>query len=179
MTKPQDKAKKAKAITMMFTAFGQAGEAERMATYVEMLDCISADILDKVCKKAIMECKYLPSIAELVQAAQSLVQQATGTGSPSWEDAWKQIEKEMHETFVYGKPKFTHKEIEDAVNAFGWEELCSVLTKDLPIVRAQLRDMYKSICERKKEQRMNAYVLGNAVLIESGDGNNKVRLMLK
>ena len=51
MTKPQDKAKKAKAITMMFTAFGQAGEAERMATYVEMLDGISADILDKVCTR--------------------------------------------------------------------------------------------------------------------------------
>ena len=64
MATAHDKAKKAKAITMMFTAFGQAGEAERMATYVEMLDCISADILDKVCTKAIMECKYLPSLAE-------------------------------------------------------------------------------------------------------------------
>ena len=167
--------RKGKIITMLFTAYGQAGEAERMAMYVKKLKDIPADVLDKACDKAVMESRYLPSIAELVQSAQSIAEQISGTGSPSWEEAWKQIEKEMRNTFVYGKPQFTHKEIADAVNAFGWEELCSVLTKDLPIVRAQLRDMYKSICERKKTQRMNSYILGEAVLIES---ENKVRLML-
>lgn len=162
-------------ITKLFAAFGQSSEGKRIAVYCQYLEDIPADILAKVCKKSIMECKYLPTIAELVQSAQNLVEQVSGTGAPSWEEAWKQIEKEMRNTFVYGKPQFTHKEIADAVNAFGWEELCSVLTKDLPIVRAQLRDMYKSICERKKTQRMNSYILGEAVLIES---ENKVRLML-
>ena len=159
------KSKQLKSITMLFTAFGQSGEAERMAMYVEMLQDIPADVLDKVCRKAILECKFLPSIAELVQSANNLVGDMTGNGTPTWEEAWQEIEKEMKDTFVYGKPQFSHPEITQAVESFGWEELCSVLTRDLPIVRAQLRDMYNNICADNRKKEINRHVVGGTSLL--------------
>ena len=99
-----------------------------------------------------------------------------GNGVLSWDEAWKEIVKEMHDTFVYGKPKFSRPEIEKAVNAFGWQELCEVTIKELPIVRAQLRDMYNGICETSKKSKINAYVLGTASLLDDG---KIVRLILK
>ena len=167
--KNDEKAKKAKAIAMMFASFGQGSEAERMAIYVEMLNDIPADVLEKVCKKAILECKFLPSIAELVQSARNFIGDMTGNSTPTWEEAWGEIENEMQTTFVYGEPQFSHPAIKQAVDAFGWQELCSVLTKDLPIVRAQLRDMYNGICEQSRRSKINSYVMGNGVLIERVD----------
>ena len=161
-----EKSKKAKAITMLFGSFGQSNDADRMAIYVEMLNDIPADVLDKVCRKTILESKFLPSIAELLQSARNLIGDMTGNGTPTWEEAWKEIEHEMQTTFVYGEPQFSHPAIKQAVDAFGWQELCSVLTKDLPIVRAQLRDMYNGICEKSRRSKINSYVMGNGVLIE-------------
>ena len=161
-----EKSKKAKAITMLFGSYGQGSDAERMAIYVEMLADIPADVLDKVCKKAVYESKYLPSIAELVQSANNFIGEMEGQTILPWDEAWKEIEKEMHDTFVYGKPKFSRPEIEKAVKAFGWQELCEVTIKDLPIVRAQLRDMYNGICEQSRRSKINSYVMGDGVLIE-------------
>lgn len=172
----QELEKRTQIITSLLAIYDKAGDKNMIVSYVELLKDIPVDVLKTACRKISLESEHRPTPAVIVKAAHSIVEQATGTGSPSWEDAWREIEKEMHDTFVYGKPQFSHKEIEDAVNAFGWEELCAVLTKDLPIVRAQLRDMYKSICERRKEQHINAYVLGGAVLI---DTEKEVRLKLK
>ena len=164
--KIDDKSKKAKAIAMLFGSFGQGSDAERMAIYVEMLNDIPADVLDKVCRKTFLESKFLPCLADLLQSARNFFGDMTGNGTPTWEEAWKEIEHEMQTTFVYGEPQFSHPAIKQAVDAFGWQELCSVLTKDLPIVRAQLRDMYNGICEQSRRSKINSYVMGNGVLIE-------------
>ena len=155
------KAKQLKIITMMFTAFGQGGEAERIAMYVEMLKDIPADVLDKVCRKAILESRFLPSIAELLQTARDFM----GVETLPFADAWDEIETQMHEAFVYEKPRFSRPEIERTVNAFGWQELCEVTTKELPIVRSQLRDMYNAICEQSKKTEVSQYVVGKGELL--------------
>ena len=166
--KIDDKSKKAKAIAMLFGSFGQGSDAERMAIYVEMLNDIPADVLDKVCRKTILESKFLPSIAELLQSARNLIGDMTGNGTPTWEEAWGEIENEMQTTFVYGEPQFSHPAIKQAVDAFGWQELCSVLTKDLPIVRAQLRDMYNNICADNRRKVISGHVMGRNNLLDTG-----------
>jgi len=161
--------RKGKSIAMLFTAYGQGGDAERMAMYVEMLQDIPAEVLAKACKKSITTRKYLPSIAEIIEDAQNIVNESNGTPDVPFAEAWKEITKELHDTFVYGKPSFSRKEIEDTVNAFGWQELCEMRTSDIPIIRAQLKSMYEGICARAKEKRTNNYVLGVGVLLGSDD----------
>lgn len=162
------KTQQLKSITMLFTAFGKGNEAEQMAMYVQMLQDIPAEILDKVCKKAIYESRFLPSIAELVQSANNLMGDLTGNGTPTWEEAWKEIEHEMQTTFVYGEPRFSHPAIKQAIDSFGWQELCSVLTRDLPITRAQLRDMYNNICAENRKKVINGHVMGRNNLLDTG-----------
>ena len=77
----------------------------------------------------------------------------------------------MHDAFVYKKPVFSTPEIESAVNSFGWIALCTSLEKDMPIVRAQVRQFYENACKRKAEADMNGYVLGTKPegFIQAGD----------
>ena len=152
-------------ITKMFAAFGQSGDGKRIATYCQYLADMPIEVLQRVCTKSVLESRYLPSIAELVEYAQNIVNEANGTPDLPFAEAWKEITKELHDTFVYGKPHFSRKEIEDTVNAFGWQELCEMRTSDIPIIRAQLKSMYEGICARTKEKRTNNYVLGYGLLL--------------
>lgn len=156
-------------ITKMFAAFGQSSDGKRIATYCQYLSDMPVEVLQKVCVKSVLESKYLPSIAELVEAAQNIVNEANGTPDLPFAEAWKEITKELHDTFVYGEPRFSRPEIKQTVDAFGWQELCEMRTTDIPIIRAQLKSMYEGICARNKEKRTNNYVLGYGVLLGVND----------
>ena len=166
-----DKAKKAKSITMMFTAFGQGGDAERMAMYVEMLKDIPAEVLDKACRKSIMERKYLPAISEIIEDAHNIVNEANGTPDLPFAEVWKEILQQLHETyFDWEEGTFSRKEIEQLVKCFGGlRELRMMTTAEEPIIRAQMNKMYDGICARAKEKRTNNYVLGVGVLLGRDD----------
>ena len=178
MSKADDKIKRAKIITTLFAAYGQSSDAERMATYVEMLKDIPAEVLDRVCKKAILECKYLPSIAELFEGTQNLVRESNGTSIVPFAQVWEEIMKQLDETyFDWEEGTYSRKEIKQLVDAFGGlRELRMMQTSEVPIIRAQMNKMYDGICARNKERHTNEYVLGAAYLIDSG---NEVRLKLK
>ena len=177
MSKSDDKVKRAKVIATLFTAYGQGSDAERMAIYAEMLKDIPTELLDAVCNKAARECKYLPSIAELLEATQSLVAEATGTNELPFAEVWEEILSEINRTYVWDKPQFSRKEIEQLVRSFGWNELKMMETREIPVIRSQLNKMYDGICKRSREQRMNQYILGQAALLIGED--SEVRLRLK
>lgn len=162
--------KRGKIISMLFASFRQGSDAESMAMYVEMLKDIPPDVLDKACRKSIMERKYLPAIAEIVEDAKNIVGEVNGTNFLPFPDVWEEITKQLHDVFVYGEPHFSRPEIKELVDAFGWQELCEMRTSDIPIIRAQLKKMYEDICKRHAEKDMNSYIVGTAVLIDMGDG---------
>lgn len=160
-------AKQLKAISEMFVAFGNSSDAERMATYTKMLEDIPAEVLQKVCLAAMEKHKFLPSIAELLDDARSLM----GAVDPSlnvvpFAMAWEEIQKQMNDAFVYQKPEFSRTEIQAAVDAFGWMNLCETKIKDMPTVRAQMRRIYEDICAEAKESRVNNHVLGKGDMVE-------------
>lgn len=162
-----DKTTNAKIIASMFACYGQGNDGVRIATYVNVLSDIPTEILSKVCRKMILESKFLPSVAEIVEASRSLI----GTMDESsrmkpWAEAWAEIEHQMQTAFVYAKPVFSTKEIESAVKMYGWHELCETPSKDMRIAKAQLRDMYHEVCERSREESVNKFVLGAGNLLD-------------
>lgn len=169
-----DKTTNAKIIASMFACFGQGQDGVRIATYVNVLSDIPTDILSKVCRKMILECKFLPSVAEIVEASRSLVgSMDESSRTKTWAEAWQEIEHQMQECFVYGKPVFSTKEIESAVKMYGWHELCETPSKDMRIAKAQLRDMYHEVCERSREESVNNFVLGAGNLL----GNTSIKMI--
>lgn len=172
MTFDNDEVERTKIIGLLFGAYGQSNDGQRQAIYSKMLADIPNPVLRKTVKKIILENKFVPSVSEIVDAAKSLM----GTVDESkrvkpWHEAWAEIQKQMQEAFVYKKPVFSTPEIEAAANAFGWIALCTSLEKDMPIVRAQVRQLYENACKRKAEADMNGYVLGTNPdgLLSAGD----------
>ena len=162
-----DTSMNAKIIASMFACYGQGQDGVRIAAYVNVLSDIPTDILSKVCRKMILESKFLPSVAEIVEASRSLIgSMDESSRTKTWAEAWQEIEHQMQECFVYAKPKFSTKEIESAVKMYGWHELCETPSKDMRIAKAQLRDMYHEVCQRSKEESVNKFVLGEGKLLD-------------
>ena len=158
-----DNTTKAEVIGTMFGAYGQADDAKRVAIYVKLLSDIPAAVLGKACKKLMLENKFLPTIAEIVEASKSLL----GTANDDkrireWDEAWKEIERAMQRTPWGSYPVFSRPEIAQAVESFGWYNLQTCLAEKIDTVRAQMRRIYEDVCKRTKEQGHNEYVLGRS-----------------
>ena len=138
--------RRTKAIVTLLAIWNFGGNTDMITAYVTATKDIHVDVLEKTCKKLMIECESRPVPATILQAAQNFVSEINGADILPWDEAWKEIEK--------------------AVKAFGWQELCEVTIKELPIVRAQLRDMYNGICEQSRRSKINSYVMGDGVLIE-------------
>lgn len=148
-------------IATLFGAYGQAVDGQRPSIYVKMLKDIPVNVLERACQKIILENKFLPSIAEIVEASRSLVGTADDDSRiREWDEAWAEIERAMQATPWGQYPAFSRPEIAQAVASFGWHDLQMTLAEDMPTVRAQVRRMYEDVCKRTKERGSNEYVLG-------------------
>ena len=175
-----DKAK-AKIIASMFSAFGQGSDGVRIATYTRVLCDIPTDILSKACRKLLLESKFVPSIAEIVEASRSLMGTIDkGKKVLSWAEAQREIKQGINRTWyhgclgeevsdeLYGKPcepKWSTDEIRQTIETYGMDNIGKAQESDMPIVWSQLRKIYETICLRKKEESINNYILGEGNLL--------------
>ena len=152
--------KKTQAMTLLFRAFGQGNDNERMAIYIQLLSQeLSEDVLVLVVEKAIRVCKYLPTIAELLSMAESLRGSVTRQGIPSWAEAWGEIQRAMYTTWWGEQPSFTHPAIAEAVKAYGWTSIQGARAEDMPTISAQLRRIYDETAKRSREQAENTRLI--------------------
>lgn len=148
-------------LAIMFGAYGQASDAERLAIYAATLKGIPNELLGKAVKKLLLESKFMPSIAEIKTAAESLYQTVDDSGRiRDWAEAWAEIEKAMQAT-PWGKtPTFSRTEVQEAVACIGWSNLQRCAARDFNTLRAQVRQAYELICKRKRDESCNGYILG-------------------
>lgn len=64
---------------------------------------------------------FLPSIAEVRDAAAEL----TAGHLPDGDEAWREVQSRMRKVGSYGTPRWSHPAIADTVKAMGWLELCA------------------------------------------------------
>lgn len=160
-------------ITTLFSAFGQSGDGIRIAAYVHVLAGVPIPLLKAICNKLILTNKFLPTVSEIVTAGKSLIEESNGQRMKTWDEAWAEIQQVCKDVFIYGKPTWSTAEIEAAVNSFGYKELCTAPQKDMQIVRAQMRQIYESVCSRAKDKQVNEFVLSgkaNKLLTGVADG---------
>ena len=155
-----DVEKRIKILTVLFGMFGQAGDDNRIELYLQFTHDLPTDVLDKAVKKVITECKFLPTVAEIIEAARGLVAEAEPEARvKTWAEAWGEIEKAMYRTPWGRTPTFSTPEISEAVFSFGWSTLHTAEAREMPTIRAQIRRMYEDICARRKEQANNRYAM--------------------
>ena len=153
----------AKAISVLFGAYGKSDDLSRQLIYCRMCRDIPLDLLKKTVEKLILESRFLPTVAEIVEASKSLLGSMDDNKRiKGWEEAWAEIEKAMHTTAWGRTPKFSTPEIAKAVDIFGWYNIHTCSSKDFNVIRAQVRDIYKAVCARRIETNTNNYLLGSS-----------------
>jgi len=144
--------------------------------YIKALSVLSDLQLQASVLKCMRICKFFPSIAEIMEQAEHIVQVANGTKHKTNDEAWNEVLKQMNEAFIYKKPKFTTPEIESAALAMGWSGLCQTELGYMGTIRSQFLRMYESTCKRKKEEKIDNDVLSifenlgiNIKMLKMGD----------
>lgn len=166
--KKTEKIARVKALTMLFTAFGSGDDANRIAVYTKAFDGMPVDVLDAACRKCMYELKFLPSISEILEAAQALVEESNDRRQLEWGEALAEIEARMNDSFYQtgGKVKFSTPELEATVKAIGWRNICYCSAHEYPVVRAQLRKVYEDYCRRARAKTVNKIVFNQEKLVE-------------
>lgn len=129
---------------------------DTIRVYNLMLADIPVEILFKAVQKCVTTCKFLPSIAEVREAAKSFVAEVEGSRIKGYEEAWDEVQRAVRQVGVYSPaPQWSTMEIAKVVRAIGWPELCTVESEDVNTMRAQFKAMYEAFCRRSKEEAEN------------------------
>lgn len=159
----------AKIMTILFASFDKQDQKQRIEIYCRMLKDIPQDVLQKVVEKTIYENKFLPSIAEIVEACRSLTSTASGEREvPDWNEAWAEVEKAMRDTHWGKNPTFSHPAIEQAVKNYGWKSIHEVKADDYHTMQAQLRRVYDEVAKRFVENKRNNIILQSDAVLAQG-----------
>lgn len=148
-------------LATLFAAYGQAGDAKRLAAYTMALKDIPENLLMKACSLILYEKKFLPAVCEILTACRELVGEVNGNRVKTWAEAWKEIRDKMHYSFLYEKLEWSTPEIQMAVEAYGWRDLCLAPAKDWTTVESQVRRYYENACQRNLQKKNRDYVLKN------------------
>ena len=169
----------AKHMAVLFGAYGQSTDIDRQKIYVADLADFPAELVGVACKKLRYEVKFLPTISEIVDATKSLVATSTGKRLPSWLEAQAEIEGQIRASGLYKAPKFSCKEIEKAVKAYGWLNICLASDKMMPTIWVQLRKNYEQYCQRKQQDAINSYVLQGRMPCLLDNGLLPIKMLLE
>lgn len=154
---------KTEMLLTLFAGYGAENNQTRLKAYMYALQDIEPELLEKACRKVFDEWPHaaLPSVGYIRQACKSLYTTVNpDVRLADWPEALAEIEAAMYLVPWGHKPHFTRLEIELTVKAFGWRNIHEAHEKDMPTIRAQLRDIYKGICSRAKDDSNNSYILG-------------------
>lgn len=125
---------------------------QRAAVYTEFLKDIPDELLMPAVRNVIMTCKFAPSVAEIREEAMRLRDSVSGKDAPDAGRAWGDALKAVSSVGYYRRPKFDDPITQEAVERFGWQELCSQPTDTISVARAQFMKIYNECAKRHKEQ---------------------------
>lgn len=140
---------------------------ETIQVYAVALSVLTEDQLQAAVLRCMRTCKFFPSIAEIMEAADEITDVTNSTRLSDEDEAWQEVLQQVHDAFVYRKPKFSRPEIEQAAMAMGWIALCEMPADQVATNRAQFLRLYKSICQRKRNEKVNNEVI---MALQNGKG---------
>lgn len=156
------------ALTPYLVAFPQSKmTAEGLVIYAKALGGLSLGALNAAMMKLIKTSKFFPTIAEILEAAESLKQFASGQRLPTPAEAWAEVQHEAKRKYFYRPWELSCPEVEAAAKQFGKYELCTLKAEELGIARAQFTRIYDTIANRARDEAINREVLAALPLGEA------------
>lgn len=89
-----DVRKRAEILSLLFGCYGQGKDSDRLAIYGRLLKDVPVELLGRTCNKLMIECKFLPSVAEIIEASRELMGEVDESRRVKpWGEAWAEIER--------------------------------------------------------------------------------------
>lgn len=149
-----DKKQTATLLTYLRSAY--PNHAETLATpetamvWHEALKDIDYAVAQAAILKWVMTEKWPPSIADIRSSAVEITTETV----KDWSEAWSDVERAVRLIGPYREAeamaRFDEATLE-AVRRMNYQKLCEMESSERDIVRAQFRDIYKQVANRRKE----------------------------
>ena len=134
-----------KGIVVLRSLPGKEFNEMMLEIWYEVLSDIENSDFEKAVMWHMRNSKYRPTPAEIREAVRTLVAPAK-TG----DEAWGEVLKAISRYGSYSEPEFSDPITALAVERIGWLSICRSNESDLPIIRAQFRNLYNNIKENQK-----------------------------
>lgn len=141
--------------------------------YVEMLADLDGPLLIGAVKDYITQGTFLPSIAELRNAAYALTSQASGLLDPY--SAWERVTVEIRRVGYTRTPELDELTMQAVKSVGGWRNLCA--SENVVADRARFIDAYEIFLRREQVQAVrlpgvSQLVAGMSAGKQLGGGND-------
>lgn len=137
-------------LSLAYPNFERDKRPDQLAAMIDIyhrtLYDIDAHLLEAAVMQHITNSKWFPTVAELREAALSIVH----FSDFSAEEAWLEVKQAIRNIGYYGVPQFSAVRIKQTVAAFGWRELCGYDIEQEGIIRAHFMRIYNALQGRER-----------------------------
>lgn len=152
----------AEIITMLEVAYRKELGKDGQYLYYQLLGDVDDGLLKAATMQHIGSSKWMPSIAELREAARAL--QARALGLPTPGEAWAMVLEKMGDADTYfGTPTFDDPAIAAAVAGVGWESIRHTQIDKQGVTRAHFCKEYEAQIKRQHAETMALPAVNEAV----------------
>lgn len=163
-----------KAIRHILTAYpkeraklGQDEIRSMFEVWPQYLSDLDETLLMAAVQEHVTHSQWLPSIAEIRQAAVSLMRQASPAGQSAI-DAWGDVKRAIARVGSYNVPSFDNPITARVVSRMGWREIC--LSEDPEgVIRAQFERYYNGEMERAERQAQQSPAVAGFIASMAAD----------
>lgn len=147
-------------LTTYVAAFpGAKVDQKGLQFYSQSLSDLPISLIHAALESHLQRCRFFPTVAEILDRAESLALTASHRVVKSPGAAWAEVVQELHRSFIYREPSFSSAAIRKAAVYMGWNALCMLSVQDVNAARAQFMTIYQSILEQEKINRHNQLAL--------------------
>lgn len=145
-----------KMLTLLRKSFPNSkADSETLALYVEALDDMPIDAVHAGIIKTMQTSHFFPTVAEIREAAESIVREINHSDEPTAGEAWDEVMRWLQRNSPYSDKKtpWKHKNVELAAKRFGLMSFYELKADDVNIARAQFRNLYNQIVNKEKGRK--------------------------
>lgn len=160
MEQPEDIDILALSLSTLFGAYGKEDQINRLEIYYKALYDLDPYLINNACKKCLYNCTFLPSIAEIINAAKNIELELHPENKiKTWDEALLEISNAIRNITPTQTVKWSTPEIAQAVRMFGFENLYYSSESSYSYAIESIRKNYISITNRIENATQNKGIL--------------------
>jgi len=151
-----------RALDRLFDSYGRKNDAQYRAYASVLLHSgVPAPLLYAAVERCVLTCKFFPTVAEIVQAAEDMAGTAGGCGAPNAEEAWAEVARAAYHLGWNRKPEWSHPDVGRAVDAMGgWLAVCECESSEWGNFGARYRKVYEGLARGQRSRKLDEFLLG-------------------